>query len=29
VLDWDGLKDAADFDELYLHQHIPNRPIEA
>jgi len=28
VLDWDGLKDAADFDELYLHQHIPNRPIE-
>lgn len=29
VLDWDGLKEAADFDELYLHQHLPSRPLEA
>ena len=23
VLDWDGLRQAGDFDELYLHQQIP------
>jgi CRP-like cAMP-binding protein len=29
ILDWDGLKEAADFDELYLHQHIPHQPVES
>jgi CRP-like cAMP-binding protein len=29
VLDWDGLKEVGDFDELYLHQQLPNRPMEA
>jgi len=29
VLDWDGLKQTADFDELYLHQHIPHQPMPA
>jgi CRP-like cAMP-binding protein len=29
VLDWNGLKEVADFDELYLHQHLPARPLEA
>jgi CRP-like cAMP-binding protein len=24
VLDWERLKEVADFDELYLHQHIRN-----
>ena len=28
ILDWEGLKSAADFDELYLHQHIPHRSID-
>jgi CRP-like cAMP-binding protein len=28
VLDWEGLKEAGDFDELYLHQHLPRRPVE-
>jgi CRP-like cAMP-binding protein len=23
VLDWDGLRAVGDFDELYLHQHLP------
>jgi CRP-like cAMP-binding protein len=23
ILDWEGLREAADFDELYLHQRIP------
>jgi CRP-like cAMP-binding protein len=27
VLDWQGLREAGDFDELYLHQHIPNQPV--
>jgi len=22
VLDWDGLREVGDFDELYLHQHV-------
>ena len=22
VLDWDGLQEVGDFDELYLHQHV-------
>lgn len=29
VLDWEGLKEAADFDELYLHQQIPHQPMNA
>lgn len=29
VLDWDGLKEVADFDELYLHQRLPGHPLEA
>ena len=23
ILDWEGLREAGDFDELYLHQRIP------
>ncbi len=26
VLDWDGLRDVGDFDELYLHQELDRKP---
>jgi CRP-like cAMP-binding protein len=26
VLDWDGLREAGDFDELYLHQSVATGP---
>jgi CRP-like cAMP-binding protein len=28
ILDWDEMKEVGDFDELYLHQHIPHQPVE-
>jgi CRP-like cAMP-binding protein len=27
VLDWQGLRETGDFDELYLHHHIPRQQV--
>jgi CRP-like cAMP-binding protein len=29
VLDWQGLRETGDFDELYLHQHLGDRAMKA